>query len=229
MTSPRSHAERRDGSSGRRRARLACLLPLLVVGLVLGPSATADPEPPAAGGASAAIERFHATLLSAMKDGPKLGYAGREKLVAPAVDQTFDLAFMTKAALGRHWATLDAAQQEQLTQAFRRWSVANYASQFATFAGERFETLGEGEGGQGTTLVRTRIVETDGKATSLDYRMRETPGGWRVVDVLLDGTVSQLALYRADYSSVFERSGFEGLMATLDEKSANLAKAPPPR
>jgi hypothetical protein len=50
-----------------------------------------------------------------------------------------------------------------------------------------------------------------------------------VVDVLLDGTVSQLALYRADYSSVFERSGFEGLMATLDEKSANLAKAPPPR
>lgn len=178
-------------------------------------------------GARATVERFHATLLEAMKEGPKLGYAGREKLIAPAVESTLDLPFMSKAALGRHWAALDPATQEKVRRAFTGWSVANYASQFASFGGERFETVGEGDGGQGTTLVRTKIIEASGKETPLDYRMRKSAAGWRAVDVLLDGTVSQLALYRADYSAVLERGGVDALLETLAQKTAALETAPP--
>lgn len=205
-----------------RRSRRRVALALAVAGAIASPVAAED-----ANGPRATVERFHATLLEAMKNGPSLGNAGREKLIAPAVARTLDLPFMAKAALGRHWADLDAATKEKVLVAFTRWSVASYASQFASFSGERFETVGEGDGGQGTTLVRTKIVEVNGKETPLDYRMRDTPEGWRAVDVLLDGTVSQLALYRADYSTVLERGGVDELLTSLAEKTAGLATAPP--
>jgi len=210
-----------------RRLALAFALALPLAASALSPASAQTPAAAPAPGPRATVEAFHATLLEAMKQGPALGYAGREKLIAPAVERALDLAFMSKAALGRHWASLDPATQQKVLEAFTRWSVANYASQFAAYDGERFETLGEGDGGQGTTLVRTQIVEASGKTTPLDYRMRETPQGWRAVDVLLDGTVSQLALYRADYSAVLERSGVDGLLATLSEKTTALATAPP--
>jgi hypothetical protein len=44
-----------------------------------------------------------------------------------------------------------------------------------------------------------------------------------VVDVFLSGSVSQLALHRADYTSVFSRGGLPALLASLDEKSKKLA------
>jgi len=204
------------------RAGRAFLLALAFALLGAGPVRAQQAE-----GARATVERFHATLLEAMKQGPALGYAGRVKLIAPAVESTLDLSFMSKAALGRHWAALDATTQQKVQTAFTGWSVANYASQFASYGGERFETVGEGDGGQGTTLVRTKIVESSGKETPLDYRMRLTPAGWRAVDVLLDGTVSQLALYRADYSAVLERGGVGALFETLSQKTAALAAAPP--
>lgn len=215
--------------SACRRLALALSLALAAAATALAP-AFAEPQAsaaPATAGARSTVEAFHAALLEAMKDGATLGYAGREKRLAPAVERTFDLAFMSKAALGRHWAGLDPATQQQVITAFTKWSVASYASQFASFDGERFETLSESDGGQGTTLVRTQIIEASGNPTPLDYRMRETPQGWRVVDVLLDGTVSQLALYRADYAAVLERSGVDGLLSTLAEKTAALATAPP--
>jgi hypothetical protein len=49
------------------------------------------------------------------------------------------------------------------------------------------------------------------------------PAGWRVVDIFLSGSVSQLALHRADYNSVFGRGGLAALLASLEEKAKKLA------
>lgn len=215
-----------------RRAGCSAVLGLAAS---LGAPAKAEPAaaPPAAAPAASApapaaapapvIDRFHAALLESMQAGAKQSYAEREKRLAPIVAETYDLAFMSRAALGRHWRTLSQEEGQRVIQGFTRMTIANYASQFASFGGERFETGETVDGGQGTQVVRSKIIESDGKATSLDYRMRSTPEGWRVIDVFLDGSVSQLALHRADYSGVFERDGLSGLLAALDDKVKKLA------
>ena len=43
------------------------------------------------------------------------------------------------------------------------------------------------------------------------------------MDVYLKGTVSELALRRSDYASALEREGFDGLLATMHRKIADLA------
>jgi phospholipid transport system substrate-binding protein len=60
----------------------------------------------------------------------------------------------------------------------------------------------------------------------LDYRLRSGPDGWRIIDVFMNGTVSELALRRSEYSAVLDRDGFDGLIAALDGKIAEFATKP---
>ena len=53
--------------------------------------------------------------------------------------------------------------------------------------------------------------------------LRPGTNGWRVVDVFLDAKYSELAMKRSEYSSVFDREGFEGLVSILEAKIAKLA------
>jgi phospholipid transport system substrate-binding protein len=67
-------------------------------------------------------------------------------------------------------------------------------------------------------LVRTRLVQPADENVELNYRLRQTPTGWKIVDIYLSGTVSELALRRAEYGSVLERDGFDKLVADLETK-----------
>src|SRR5262249_20047560 len=56
--------------------------------------------PAFASGPQDAIRSFYATLLTTMKEGPRLGESGRYAALAPVVQQVFDVRFMTRLAVG---------------------------------------------------------------------------------------------------------------------------------
>ena len=56
----------------------------------------------------------------------------------------------------------------------------------------------------------------------LNYRLRKTRDGWRIIDIYLKGTVSELALRRSDFSSTLKQKGFGELAAAVDRKIQNL-------
>ena len=57
----------------------------------------------------------------------------------------------------------------------------------------------------------------------LDYLLRSAQDKWRIIDVYLSGTVSQLAARRSEFSAVLRQSGVSGLIALLKQKTAQLA------
>jgi phospholipid transport system substrate-binding protein len=77
-------------------------------------------------------------------------------------------------------------------------------------------------------LVHTRIVDAKGAPIPLDYRLRSTEAGPRIVDVFYDGTVSELAMRRSEYSSLLKRGGTPALEDALEKKIAEQATAKPP-
>lgn len=168
------------------------------------------------------VERFHATLIDAMKRADELGYQGRYDELSPVLEQSFDLDFMAEKSVGRHWKRLDPESQRRWLDLFVRLTTANYAGRFNAFTGESFETLGEEPAAHETVVVRTKLVLPKDEDVQLNYRLRQTPQGWRIVDVYLNGTVSELALRRSEYSSVLSRDGFDTLVAQLDEKVSDL-------
>ncbi|MGH0036238.1 MAG: ABC transporter substrate-binding protein [Myxococcota bacterium] len=169
------------------------------------------------------VESFHSALIDAMKRADELGYQGRYDELAPVLEQSFDLGFMAEKSVGRHWKRLDSESQRRWLEVFERLTTANYAGRFNAFTGESFETLGEEPAAHETVVVQTRLVLPKDEDVQLNYRLRRTPEGWRIVDIYLNGTVSELALRRSEYSSVLKRDGFDTLVAQLDQKVANLS------
>jgi phospholipid transport system substrate-binding protein len=185
--------------------------------LAAGAAAAADGSP------SATIESFYQTLLGVMKEGPALGFAGRRDRLAPAVKQAFDLPLMTRLMVGPQWSSLQPADQQQLVDAFTNFSIATYASRFDDYSGERFQVdPNPTPANNGAVIVHSRLVKSDGEPVPIDYQLRDT-GGWRIVDVYLNGTVSELATRRSEFSSVLRRGGASALVQLLQQKTAQLS------
>jgi phospholipid transport system substrate-binding protein len=185
--------------------------------LMLGGTGRAQDSP------TAVVQRFNDALLAILKDGESLGYQGRFQRLEPVMRQTFDLDLMAEKALGQHWKDVSQADQARWRALFSEFTIANYAANFDRFTGQRFEVLGEEPSVNDTKLVKTKVVAPGSEDVVLTYRLQKTGGGWRIVDVYLKGTVSELALRRADFASLFERDGFDALATVLRGKIADLA------
>ena len=173
---------------------------------------------------AATVQGFYDTLLATMKDGPKLGFDGRRNRLAPAMRQAFDLPLMTRLVVGPQWQGFTPDQQRQVIAAFTDFSVANYASQFDDYSGEKFVVDPKSAPAPGNdTIVRTKLLLPNDKPVQLDYLLRNIEGKWRIIDVYLSGTVSQLAARRSEFSAVLRRDGVQGLIAALKEKTKQLA------
>jgi phospholipid transport system substrate-binding protein len=199
----------------RRALRWIALLGGLLIGtFAIGPAHAAAP--------SAVVQGFYGTLLQVMKQASSLGFEGRYKTLQPAIDEAYNVPLMIRLAIGPQWTSLSPDQQKRLVDAFRRFTIATYANRFDGYDGEVFEVRGERPGTSGGTLVETRLVPTKGDVVELNYLLREDGGKWRIIDVFLSGTISELATRRAEYTSVLRRDGAEGLVGLLERKVAEL-------
>lgn len=179
------------------------------------PSAAQD------GDAVAAVESLHAALLDIMQNADTLEFAGRRDRIAPVIDKSFDLKFISRFVLGRHWENLSGGQQREFRDVFTDWTIANYAARFNGHTNERFVTVSSEEARNGREVVRTVLEVNDNRAddVALDYLLREAFGKWRIINVIAKG-VSDLSLKRADYGAVINSQGFSSLIEKLKKQIA---------
>lgn len=173
--------------------------------------------------AAEVVEQFQATLISAMKDADTLGYEGRYRRLAPAIETSHDLPGIAKFAAGRYWDTLSPDQQKKLVDAFARQSIATYAYRFDGYAGQSFKTVSEQKTARGDALVHTVFNDPGGAAVRFDYVLRDTIAGWRIVNIIVDG-VSDLAIKRSEYSSMLRSQGVDALIKKLNSQSTQYAQ-----
>ena len=173
------------------------------------------------------VVALHDTLIAVMKGADSLGFAGRRDQLAPVIAVTFDTPLIARASTGRHWRRLDADQQQKVIEALLRLTVATYASRFDDYTGESFRVISETPAPRETMLVSTELVKSDGETVGLNYLLRPTDDGWRIIDVFLKGVYSELALKRSEYAAVIKRAGFDGLLAAIEKKITDYATETP--
>lgn len=183
---------------------------------IVAPSAVAQTADPAA----STVQALHSGLLSIMHAGAAGGQTGRAHQIAPVIDRTFDLPQMTRLAVGPSWTGLSAADQSALVAAFRSLTIAQYAKNFDSFSGERFTMAPQVETRGGDKLVRTTLIVPKGNPEALGYRLRQSGGQWKIIDVYYRNSISQLATRRADFARVLASGGAKALIAHLDELAA---------
>ena len=172
--------------------------------------------------AASRITVFYGTLLDTMKQAKQLGVKGRYDKLSPVLAKTYDLPTMSKLAVGPAWATLTPQQQAAIVNAFARMTVATYASRFDGFSGEQFQILQTSDRQNGDKIVQTQIVKSDGGTVPLNYLMRKSGADWKIVDIYLDGTISELANRRAEFGAILKSGGPDALVASLNKQGDKL-------
>lgn len=170
-------------------------------------------------GAAASVTALYARLTQTERSPAP--FAQRAQLLAPVVDQVFNLQTVLQNSLGLRYRTLPDVQKQQLLEQFRQFTVARYVSNFAaggtdTFKVDPTPTASPIAGDQ---IVHTTIVSSGGATTDVNYVMRQGPAAWQVVDVLLNGNISQVAVQRADFGSSFSSGDATPLIDSLKKKT----------
>jgi len=178
----------------------------------------------AAGGASEPIRQFYGVLLGNMQNGAALGPKGRFEKLRPVVEQTFDLQYMTRLVVGPAWSGISDAERQRATTAFGRYVAATYADSFDRYSGQKLQVTGEQPRASGV-IVDSRIVKADGTPVTIRYLMHDGGGAWRVADIYLSGTISQIAVRRSEFSQIIGQQGVPGLIHMLEQKVETLTAA----
>ncbi len=190
---------------------------LFLAGVLTALPAAAQEDP-----ARTVIQRFQKSLLAVMKEAKSLGVTGRYQRLQPRIEEAFHLPLMIRVATGSFWRKADKEQRARLVAAFKRLSISTYANRFDGYSDQVFEIVDQRPGPQKTVLVKTRIVSPGDSPARLTYVVKEFKGQWRIVDILLDNDISELAVRRSEYRRLLKQKGVDGLIATLNDKADGL-------
>ena len=167
------------------------------------------------------IESYYQQLLPTIKQAGNLSVRERDRRFAPAITSVFDLGAMARLAVGPAWSSFSPSQQAAVRDAYAEFVIADYASQIRDYSGESFvvepdttqETRGGGE------IVKTKLLQPGGRTVTINYLVR----GGKVIDVYLNGTVSDLALRRDEFASILAGGGgADALVKRLRERTQTL-------
>ena len=208
-----------DFPSMKRRRALQCAA-VLLTGFTLPMRAVAADVDPAV----APIRAFYDALLAAMKQAEQLGVRGRYDKLAPVIRSTFDLPAMTRIAVGPEWTAIPPEQQTALLDHFARMTIATYASRFDGWSGQSFEIDPEILTRSTGRIVRTKLLRPKEEPVTLNYLMRATGDSWKIVDIYLSGTISELATQRSEFGAILKAGGPAALIDSLRQQIDKLMK-----
>ena len=156
--------------------------------------------------------------LCAALQSPGGSFVQRYNQFAPVIDRDFDLNEILQVSVGLRWPSMDAAARGPLFTMFRAFTIASYASNFQD-GGTRFEVLPQTRAAGPDTIVETKLMPKDGDPVRIDYVIR----GGRIVDVLLNGSISRVAVQRSDFRSLLSSGSAGPLIDSLRRKVTDLS------
>ena len=164
--------------------------------------------------AAATVQGFYDALVASMKAGGTT--KSRYDKLKPAVEQAFDIPGMTALSVGPTWSSIAPADQKALTEAFERMTVANYARNFDSFGGEKFIVDPAVTERGSDKFVKSTLKPGSGDAIPFNYRLHDAGGSWKIVDIYLNGNISQLAQKRSDFGATLQSGGPQGLTKKIN-------------
>ncbi|MDQ6978174.1 MAG: ABC transporter substrate-binding protein [Ghiorsea sp.] len=145
-----------------------------------------------------------ATITDADREGIRQVVAGK-----------FDYREMSRRSVGKPWKKMTAEKQVEFTELFRQVLEYSYGNQLAGYHGQKV-VFEKADFKKDKARVKGAIID-DNKTIPMEYRLHQTPTGWQVYDIKIEG-VSMIITFRKDFKSIIKKKNIDGLMATLQQK-----------
>lgn len=135
----------------------------------------------------------------------------------------FDIPFIGRFVLGRYWRGATPGQRTDYIALYSEFFLQAYASRLADYAGQALEVTGARQVNARDFVVRSLIQRPGGQLIIADWRVRESDGRYRVIDIMVEG-ISLAITQRSEFASVAQRGGLEGLISILRDRTGSISK-----
>lgn len=151
--------------------------------------------------------------------------SGDKKKIRILVDERvlplFDFTLITKRAVGPAWKTATTDQRKVLVDAFRELLVrafidkafSNVGNHSVKFVPTRYDDSDD------QVTVRTLVITPGEESLSVDYDLKKTSAGWKVVDLAIAGPRVALDIYSNQFREPLQQGGVDGLIQFLTDKN----------
>ncbi len=203
------------------------MIPWLAAGLLSVGSAVSHAQ--AGKAPDALIKEVSTDVLEAVRADKSIKQGDVSKVIAlvdTKVMPHVDFQRMTASAVGRYWRQATPDQQKRLQDEFKILLVRTYSGALAQVQDQTVELKPMRNAPADTEVVVKTEIRGRGDPVQLDYRLEQTPGGWKIYDVNVLG-VWLVENYRNSFSQEISSGGIDGLIGKLAarNKSAGGAKS----
>ena len=135
-------------------------------------------------------------------------------MIDDVVKNSYDLEKMGKIIIGVDWKQMDTKNQKEFINVFKRFISVNYFRRFNKINELDFEH-------QTVTNIKDKfklarvILTADNEKFKIDYLLGFKNEKWKIFDVLLDGSISEVATKKSDFKKIIKEKGVSGLVKNL--------------
>jgi phospholipid transport system substrate-binding protein len=191
------------------------MIPWLAAGLLSVGSAVSHAQ--AGKAPDALIKEVSTDVLDAVRADKSIKQGDVSKVIAlvdTKVMPHVDFQRMTASAVGRYWRQATPDQQKRLQDEFKILLVRTYSGALAQVQDQTVELKPMRNAPADTEVVVKTEIRGRGDPVQLDYRLEQTPGGWKIYDVNVLG-VWLVENYRNSFSQEISSGGIDGLIGKL--------------
>jgi phospholipid transport system substrate-binding protein len=153
---------------------------------------------------------------------PNLTLAQREAQFRGLLAQGFDLRFIGRFVLGKHWREASPGEKSDYLALFSEYVLQTYSSRLGGYAGETLTVKGARQASEKDIVVQTQIDRPSGPPILAEWRVRVKDGQYRIIDVAVEG-ISMAVTQRSEFSAVVKRNGIPGLLALLRARTTKIS------
>ena len=159
----------------------------------------------------AGVNELHESLI---KISNKTINSDNIALIDDVVKNSYDLEKMGKIIIGVDWKQIDTNTQKEFIDVFKRFISVNYFRRFNKINELNFENQTVKLVGDKFKLARV-ILTADNEKLKIDYLLSFKNEKWKIFDVLIDGSISEVATKKSDFKKIIKEEGVSGLVKNL--------------
>ena len=138
--------------------------------------------------------------------------ANRTDVVADIIAPHVDFTRFSRLGLGKHWRRMSAGERKRFEQGLAQRVIKTYTAALAETSGLAIDYPGMQQASKPGRVVVPTVVRSPGNPpVSVNYKLYEKDGTWKVYDVVIEG-ISMALNYRSVLSEKIRQEGIESVI-----------------
>ena len=144
------------------------------------------------------------------------------KKVQNVISDTYNIERMLALIIGEAWKKSISKEKIALKKVFEEYIAKNYILRFKNIKSLEFGKLVVTQAGKNYRMAKTKLIINSKDIVPLNYLLNQTNNSWKIFDVLIDGSISEIATKKSEFKNFINQGDLTPLIEALRKKNSTL-------